>query len=254
VGTSNHYTRALKMFSAWLARHGRIDVDPLRYVQLLNADTDRRRVRRAISADELARLIGAARRSETVVCRLDGAARALLYAVAATTGLRASTLASLTPASFELLADPPTVRTEAGSQKNRRDKVQPVPASVALDVGKYIADRRVAPAEPLWPGRWSAARNGAELIRVDLEAAGIPYVDDSGRVFDFHALGGQFASALARAGVHPRIAQELLGHSTIDLTMRLYTKLEARDLAAAVAGLPDPTAPVEAARKKRMPR
>ncbi len=42
--------------------------------------------------------------------------------------------------------------------------------------------------KPLWPGTWTEA--GAEMIRLDLQAAGIPYQDDDGRYFDFHALLG----------------------------------------------------------------
>ena len=38
---------------------------------------------------------------------------------------------------------------------------------------------------------------GAEMLRVDLEAAGIPYRDASGLVFDFHALRCETAT-LAR--------------------------------------------------------
>ncbi|MFW5690732.1 MAG: tyrosine-type recombinase/integrase, partial [Planctomycetota bacterium] len=47
--------------------------------------------------------------------------------------------------------------------------------------------------------------------------------DDRGRVVDFHALRHTFISNLARAGVHPRNAQALARHSTIDLTMNVYT-------------------------------
>ncbi|HLQ46929.1 MAG TPA: hypothetical protein VK137_19445 [Planctomycetaceae bacterium] len=62
-----------------------------------------------LSIDELARLIHATEKSQMTSRGLDGSTRAMLYRVAMMTGLRASELASLTAASFDLTADPPTV-------------------------------------------------------------------------------------------------------------------------------------------------
>ena len=66
----------------------------------------------------------------------------------------------------------------------------------------------------------------------------LKYKDERGRFFDFHALRGQFVSNLARAGVHPKLAQQLARHSTINLTMGSYTHLDTTDLAGALDALP----------------
>lgn len=50
----------------------------------------------------------------------------MLYLVAGLTGLRASGLASLTPASLDLTADPPSVTVEAAYSKHRRRGVVPL--------------------------------------------------------------------------------------------------------------------------------
>ena len=76
------------------------------------------------------------------------------------------------------------------------------------------------------------------MLRTDLAAAGIPYRDEAGRVFDFHALRHQFISNLARAGAHPKQAQTLARHSTITLTMDRYTHLGMYDMVAALGKLP----------------
>ena len=47
-----------------------------------------------------------------------------------------------------------------------------------------------------------------------------------------------FATLLARGGVTPAVAQKLMCHSDIRLTMNTYTHLELADTAGAVAGLP----------------
>ena len=58
-------------------------------------------------------------------------------------------------------------------------------------------------------------------------------------VADFHALRHTFITNLARAGVHPKIAQGLARHSDINLTLRRYSHTVLSDRATAVAALPD---------------
>lgn len=45
------------------------------------------------------------------------------------------------------------------------------------------------------------------------------------RPVDIHSLRYTFASKLAEDGAHPKTAQELLGHSSLEMTMRIYTKV-----------------------------
>ena len=73
-----------------------------------------------------------------------------------------------------------------------------------------------------------------------LDAAGIPYRDPQGRVYDFHALRHQYITDLYRAGAHPKVIQTLARHSTIRLTMDRYTHAPDEDLQAALEGLPPP--------------
>ncbi len=145
-------------------------------------------------------------------------------------------MASLTPKSFSLDGSRATVRCLPGYTKNGEEAVLPLRSEVASMVRKWLADK---PADKrLWPGEWASQRHGAEMIRIDLTAADIDYEDDSGRVADFHALRHTFISNLARAGVHPRNAQALARHSTIDLTMNVYTHVAMADLHDDVESLP----------------
>ena len=59
-----------------------------------------------------------------------------------------------------------------------------------------------------------------------------------GRTVDVHCLRHTFATLLARNGVSPSIAQKLMRHSDIRLTMNTYTHLDLADTAGAVASLP----------------
>ena len=64
---------------------------------------------------------------------------------------------------------------------------------------------------------------------------------------DFHSLRVTFVTSLARSGVHPKVAQMLARHSTIEITMGTYTKLDDDELRAGVEALPPlPTKPMVA--------
>jgi integrase len=234
VQTSNHYLRAIKQFTRWLVKDRRAADDPLTHVAMLNVSTDRRHDRRPFMERELTAILQAAN-AGPVVRRLSGRDRAMLYAVAGYTGLRASELASLTPQSFDLDGQPPTVTVQAGYSKHRRQDVLPLHASLVVLLRPWLATK---PAnQPVWPGNWARGKEAGVMLKHDLKVAGIPYVDESGRYGDFHALRHTFITNLVKSGVSPKAAQALARHSTIDLTMNVYTSLTVQDQASALASL-----------------
>ena len=85
---------------------------------------------------------------------------------------------------------------------------------------------------------FNIGRNFLRTFNLDLAAAGIEKCDAQGRTVDVHCLRHTFATLLARNGVSPSIAQKLMRHSDIRLTMNTYTHLELADTAGAVAVLP----------------
>ena len=81
----------------------------------------------------------------------------------------------------------------------------------------------------------------AGLVRIldrDLRLAGISKRDDRGRTVDVHALRHTFGTLLSKGGVAPRTAQAAMRHSTIDLTMNVYTDPKLLDVAGAMEALP----------------
>jgi integrase len=58
-------------------------------------------------------------------------------------------------------------------------------------------------------------------------------------VIDIHALRTTFCTHLAVAGVHPRVAQQAMRHSRMELTNQYYTDPILLDVAGAVNALPD---------------
>ena len=197
--TSNGYLTAVKGFTRWLVRDRRTAVDPLICLSRMNADGDVRVRRRPLEEAELRALLAAATASAAVFRDLTGRNRAALYSVAMTTGFRVAELASLTPSSFDLAAEPATATVKAAYSKNRRESVQPLPADVAAALRDYLDGRPAA--APVWPGAWSDG--AADMLRLDLDASGIAFRDAEGRVADFHALRHSYITLLQRSGVHP---------------------------------------------------
>ncbi len=261
IATSNHYLSGVKGFTHWLVKDRRMPDDRLSHLPRLKADADRRIEHRHLSPADLGQFIAATRENGTRY-GLSGESRGMLYLTAAYTGLRASELASLTSASFDLDVDPAIVTVQAAFSKHRKRDELPLHPDLVTRLRQWLSATREttdggpdviridraseATDGPLWPGRWAMDRRGWRMVKADLAAAGIPYRDEQGRQFDFHALRHQFISMLAAAGVHPKTAQELARHSTITLTMDHYTHLRVSDLSSALSTLPPLTPAREA--------
>ena len=106
---------------------------------------------------------------------------------------------------------------------------------LAMVLKNYIGN---CPATELLFPNMPSITNLAKMLRKDLAAAKIPYKDSEDHVVDFHALRHTYATNLARSGVHPKIAMDLLGHSDINLTLKIYSHTDVKERAAALVQLP----------------
>jgi integrase/recombinase XerC len=241
ANAANHYLGAVQQFTRWLAKTNRAPADPLADLKPANPEADRRRQRRVLSAEQLRGLILAARANSKSFRGLSGRDRAVLYGTAIATGFRAEELSCLTPRHFSLAMDNPHVFLSAAETKNGKAVEQPLPPDVAAELRDYLADK--PEREPVWPGTWWT--RAADMLRIDLDAAGVPYVVDGrdGPLYaDLHALRHSFVALLDRSGASLREAMQLARHSDPRLTMRTYARLRLADLGDAVGRLPVLTA------------
>ncbi len=111
--TLSNTAEALKAFCAWSVDRSYLESNPLE--RLKGFDTTPRTQRRAMTTEEIKRLLEAAPPE-----------RALLYAVAATTGLRVRELRSLE--ARDLNPDRPLIHVRAEIAKSRKAAMQPIPA------------------------------------------------------------------------------------------------------------------------------
>ncbi|MBI4578114.1 MAG: tyrosine-type recombinase/integrase [Planctomycetes bacterium] len=222
--TLNHYFEALRAFLNWCRRQGRIDFNPVAGVVKVDQRGKEARRRRALTLDELDRLIAKT--------PLD---RALLYKVTFYCQLRREDVKQLRWADVNLEILPPCLVTRAAVSKGRRETRHPLRADLADEL-RAFKPRWARLTDLVFPAGPPRVARG---FRRDLEAAGIPYKDELGRQADFHSLGRQTPNTvMANTGVAPRIAQELMRHKDIRLTMGVYTDPVLLNKAAAVEGLP----------------
>jgi integrase len=85
---------------------------------------------------------------------------------------------------------------------------------------------------------FTVPRDFIKIFDRDLAAAGIAKRDERDRVVDIHALRHTFGTHLSKAGVTPRVAMAAMRHSSLDLTMNIYTDPVLLDVGDAVDALP----------------
>jgi site-specific recombinase XerC len=255
----NRYIQFARQFGRWLVKTKRARANPFDGLSALEVRGESTRTRRRLSNDELDRLIDAARSSPVTLAVLAGPDRARLYLLAAYTGLRLATLASLTPAEFVWQKSlPAAVSVPARMMKTRKALLVPLHPDVAQELARWLRSRQAG--QPIFVvGDWS--ERGARLVAHDLAAARKAWIaegssaaerrkreqsdtlrerNNANEVFDFHSLRVQFVSNLAIAGVPLTAAQQLAGHSTPSLTANIYTKWGPSEQAENVAKLPSP--------------
>jgi len=181
-----------------------------------------------------------------------GIERLLAYKLAVTTGLRKSELASLTVGQLDLDVDFPHVRLNAADEKNREGNSIPLRRDVADELREWVSSHRagfgnvlafrrdtIATELPASTPLLNVPKAFCKILNRDLKAAGIPKRDDRGRTIDVHALRHTFGTMLSMAGVSPRVAQAAMRHSSLDLTMNVYTDPRLLDVQGAVESLPE---------------
>lgn len=217
--THNQHRATAVSFCEWLVEQTRIASNPLTIVPTLNEAKDRRRVRRAMSENELSKLLAVS----------DG--RKPYYEFAYYTGLRVKAVKAAVWGDVDF--DAAMIRVKVGNAKGKKDDIYlPLHPALAATL------QAIKPAFTLATTRIFKAVPTVRTFHRDCERAGIARYDAEGRQLDRHALRTTLGTHLARAGVLPQSAMRVLGHSDVRITMKHYTALRIEDTAKAVQALP----------------
>jgi integrase/recombinase XerD len=228
--TLNSYLRTVKGFAKWCQKKTGVLID-LSEAKRFHEKGFRRRSKRILTEAEFERLLAATekcpRRHGMII---PGRDRAMLYRIAAYTGLRASELASLTPRSFDLEAA--TVVIEAIDEKAGRGEIIPLPDNLVVLLRPWLKGRK--PMERLWPGTWAETRKQSDWLARDVKRAKIDKHDDQGRNVTFHSLRRRFVSGLFRNGGDIAQVKRLSRHKELSTTLEYYEESDMKDLRALV--------------------
>ena len=217
--TMNFARQIVVAFASWCAKTDRLESNPLKVVPKLDDQRDRRRVRRPLSDDELARLLSVA----------EDHGRKAWYLTAVLAGLRKGDLQRLRWCDLDF--DNGTITIHEG--KAKRVDVIPMHPQLAEELAARRDQSLTVPTAKVFPQTVTDRTR-----QKDLQRAGIPLQDEAGRVVDLHGLRTTLGTNLARAGVTPQIAQRIMRHSDYKTTMAHYTVLGLHDTAKAIGALP----------------
>lgn len=240
AGTRNGYRQACVTFINWCVRAGRLTHNPLLAVAVADQRADTRRQRRALTEEELARLLDAAQRrplADALTVRRGkakgkplanlspetredllriGRERALIYKTLVLTGLRKGELASITVGQVDLGGRVPHLLLRARDEKNRRGSEIPLRADLAADIRSWLADRLT--------GAQQAARDSEDPIPAAL-ASGEPLLDVPDgliRIFDRDLVFAGLARVEKRGGKEVVVKTDDRGR-TIDVHALRHT-------------------------------
>jgi len=220
--TLNDYQDALTGFLKWLVRNKRVFGNALDGVPKAQTRGRERRVRRALSIQDLNDLVAVSGN------------RKIGYLLAALTGLRRNEIENLQWGDVHLDAERPFIAVRASTTKNA-DRAEiplhPQLARVLRDIRpEKVGQREMVLRREQLASMW--------MMRKDLEAAGVSFIDGQGRRADFHALRGTFNMLLALRSVDPQTRQLAMRHSDIKLTTNTYIDGSLLPLTSAINALP----------------
>ena len=223
-----------------MCRNDRWPTNPLQNMAKFKGDDTNSRPRAILTDQEFERLL-----ATTLVSKdrrnLSGEQRYWLYLIASQTGLRAQELNSLKPTSFDLTSDPATVTIACTVSKRRKTDTILLSRDFARMLKPWLDDQD--PDRRLWGCSASWFYKAADMLRLDLAAAGIAHERD-GAMIDFHSFRCYRVTQAIMSGRSSRVVMETVRLSSEALLAR-YTKIPQAAIADLVEAVPVPRLPLK---------
>lgn len=233
--TAGHYIESLKTFLNWAEIDGRILRNPIAKVGKPVRDSKRKGI---LTPEQFIYLIKTTFEKNTLIGKITGHQRAVLYMLAGTTGIRRNELLNLTWNDVRLSGDNPFVQVRACIAKNGKEALQPIP-TIAVSLLTALKAHMTPKDTDRVFAAFGKSINTAELIRDDLVAAKIPLIDNDGNKICFHSLRNSYISYLANSQTPAKVVQRLARHSNFSMTYDLYCRVLPEAEQKAISFLPD---------------
>ena len=255
--TSNQYLIAIKGFFSWMVLENRLPFNPVLALKALAVkDADCRRLRRTFTQNEAGALVQFlyASKDQRKVSN-PPKMRALLYALAFQTGLRAKELMSITPSNFDL--ENAELAIHGRNTKNSVSEIVPLPKVLVSMVATILAEKKTP--TNLFKGVYHRGQAGKRL-KLDMKHARLDYIESAptqaerttreqsdflqwentrGEYLDFHSFRSSFITSLVEGGATIKQVQLLARHKDAETTLKHYIKIKDRsELAGVVVDMP----------------
>ncbi len=206
---------AIKSFFHYLLDRGKLEDDP---TATLDSPRVRKRLPRAISAQDLARLLAEPARNQTPKALRDRALLEILYA----SGLRVTELVSVNVDDVNLASA--TLRVVR--PKDKSERIVPMHERAVEPLQEYLERGRIQLIKDPDETALFLNHRGRRLTRQGLWLIVKHYVREVGITEDItpHSLRHTFAAHLVEKKADLEYVQELLGHANISTT-QVYTQL-----------------------------
>ncbi|HUU19734.1 MAG TPA: tyrosine-type recombinase/integrase [Sedimentisphaerales bacterium] len=226
---------AAKHFCKWMVKQRKAAGSPIDYLDGLdNPQTDQRHSRRVLELDEFRRFLDTALAGPKIY-GMTGHERNFVYRFTTETGLRSIDLHRLRVQDCNF--EERKIVIEAGRTKNKQRSFVYLKPATTLELQQYCKNK--LPHTKVF----HLTDKTSKMVRLDLAAADIPYVDSNGEYFDFHSLRHQSASLFGMNPDTPEaVRQQLTRHKNPEMA-RHYTHASEQQQREAVEALPDLTQP-----------
>jgi integrase len=204
---SNEYLISARSLLNWMEKRRRITFNPLKSLELLPLDEQKRRPRRALSDAEFGMLV------------ISSGDRGIGYLVAATTGLRYGEMNKVERRDVRFDEGEAKIVARAFTTKNRKGATLVLHIEVADRLRVFLEGQGFSEGDKVFAPMF---RKRGHLKR-DLAAAGVARFDSRGRVADFHSLRYTFCTNLQKLDTPQRVLMHLMRHSDRRLSDHLYT-------------------------------
>ncbi|MEE9369369.1 MAG: site-specific integrase [Pontiella sp.] len=217
IKTLNAYLSSLNSFLGWLVGNEFLQENPISNIKHIPLRGRHSFRRRAFTDNELDALLSSV--SEW---------KRNAYIVAVTTGLRRNEIEQLEVGDLDIVNGRLLLRGEM--TKNGETQYIPLHGDAYSVLRSLTEGKR--PEEKI------LRVPHIDTFKEDLKKAGIEYQNARKERADFHSLRHTFCTRLARTGIAPQAAKELMRHSDIKMTTQIYTDVGQLEIDSMISKLP----------------
>lgn len=220
--SKNHYLNAASAFANWLITLQVCERNPFKGIRPARVVGNETRPRRALTVDEVNRLVGC--------CPCPR--RRMIYMLAFATAARTGGMQGFRWLDIDLNRENPTITYRNSNSKTKKPERNPIPQWLA-DVLREYKPEDANPDDMVftkWMGRHS--------LDQDLERADIPKLNAHGESACLYSLRHAFNQTMQEAGIPFRHAQRFMRHSDPKHTANTYLDSDGLDLRGSIDRMP----------------